>query len=292
MKLSTKRITLILNVCTIKDDAFIQYLLSSKCYDEETGFFKVACEIPVAPSKLYANIDESLEYLLPQALKEHCFAILNAKETRHLSKFDVLESSSMLEIGDNIVAVLQSIPDALNEPMLMEYLNVDMSDSHHQALFWQQSLEKLLNESKGKYIIDLFGLPLFGQPKVASRFNSKTWMESSCKNLTQRKETQLCYSVSRLVNEETQYLAFEVDGNNKPVNLQWKQKLDEAFLFAQVPYSQVQEITSAYHDAEQINRVLRDYCERSSQLEALENMLPFLQSMDSSIHLSWVSMKE
>ncbi|OEF25113.1 hypothetical protein [Vibrio rumoiensis] len=292
MKLSTKRMTLILNVSTIKDDSFIQYLLSSKCYDKETGFFKVACDVPVTPSQLYANLDESLEYLLPLALKEHSFAIVNSKETRHLSKNDILHCSSALELGENIVAVLQSIPDALDESMLFEHLNIDTSHSHHQALFWQQSLGALPNESKGKYVIDLFGLPLYKQSKIASRFNSQSWAEASCQILTQRKETQLCYSVSRLVNEQTQYLAFDIDADQKLTNLQWKQNLNDAFLFAQVPYSQVQEITSAYNDAAQINRVLRDYCDNTTQLAALENMLPFLQSMDSSVTLDWVTLKD
>ncbi|MBD1577545.1 hypothetical protein HC723_14105 [Vibrio sp. S11_S32] len=291
MKLTTKRITLIFNVATIKHDAFIQYLLSSKSYDKETVFFKVTCEIPSEPQELYAGLDDKLTLLLPKALHQHCFAIVNSKEARHTTNHDVLYSSQDFTFSDNLIAILQSIPEAMDESMLLEYLNVDVRTPHYQALFWASALSALPNESKGRYAIDLFGLPLFTQAKAAARFNAKSWLNAACAELLLRKESHLCYSVSREVGEERQYLSFDIDHENKLTNLKWLADIESAHLFARVPYSQVQEITSAYDDEKQINRVLREYCDSPKQLDALENMLPFLQSMDTSISLEWFTLQ-
>ncbi|WP_105901467.1 hypothetical protein [Vibrio gangliei] len=292
MSLETQSVNLILNATSIKHDGFIQYLLSSKCYDTETGFFSVKCEIPTAPYTLYEGLNEQTKWLLPKALKQHAYALFIAKETRHVQSQDFIYCSEKLNFGTNLVGILQSIPTALDESLLFEYLNINHDSDHQQALFWNAALGELSDGSDGKYVVDLFGLPSHKQSKIASRFNSQDWLQVSIDTLCERKENQLCYAVSRQLDDKTQYLAFDTDTSNKPINLEWREQLNLAFLFAKVPYSQVQEITSAYEDAHQINKVLKEHCDYPNELDALENMLPFLQTMDASVKLDWFTLNE
>ncbi|MFH0258595.1 hypothetical protein ACGRL8_16555 [Vibrio rumoiensis] len=292
MSLPTQRAKLLLNVTSIQHDGFIQYLLSSKCYDSETGFFSVTCDIIQHPSHWYEGIETSLQWLIPKGLKKYGVALLADKESRHIRAQDVLFCSPELKLGDNTVAILQSIPNALDESLLFEYLGVNTTSPHHQTLFWQSALGTLSDGSLGKSVVDLFGLPHNKQSKITSRFNGQSWLKSSIETLCERKESQLCYAVSRNQNDRTQYLSFDTDDTNKLVNLQWKECVSKAFLFAKIPHSQVQEITSAYKDEHQINKVLREYCHFQQQLEALEDMLPFLRTMDNSVKLDWVTLNE
>lgn len=292
MSIETQSVNLILNVTSIKHDGFIQYLLSSKCYDKDTGFFSVKCEIAKAPHLLYDGIDDDVQWLIPKSITQHAYALLKAKETRHIQHQDFIHQSAKLNFGDNLVGILQSIPTALDESLLFEYLGIKADGPHYQAEFWQSALGELSDGSNGKYVIDLFSLPSNKQSKIASRFNSQDWLQASIETLCDRKENQLCYAVSRSQDDKTQFLAFDTDETNKLINLQWKEQLSSAFLFAKVPYSQVQEITSAYEDSHQINKVLREHCQSVSQLDALENMLPFLQTMDASVKLDWFTLNE
>lgn len=292
MSLQTQRTKLLLNVTSIKHDGFIQYLLSSKCYDLETGFFSVTCDIANLPCHWYEDIDASVEWLIPKGMKKYGLALLNDKESRHITAQDFIFCSPELKLEDNIVAILQSIPAALDESLLFEYLGINTATPHYQASFWQSALGPLVDGSKGKYEVELYGLPLNKQSKIASRFNSSSWLKASIETLSERKESQLCYAVSRNQHDKTQYLAFDTDETNKLINLQWKESTSKAFLFAKIPHSQVQEVTSAYQDEQQVNKVLREYCYCESQLAALEDMLPFLQTMDDSVKLDWVTLKE
>ncbi len=286
MKAATKKIIVLLNVSNIQDDSFIKYLLSSQCFDPETEFFKLVCEVSSNPYHLYSNIEPTVNLLLPRELQNHCYAILNHKPISNLTNDDIIYCSPNLLLQDNLVPALQSVPDCLDEETLMEYLNFDMTQNHHQALFWQQSLTSLPADSKGSYVVDLFSLP-----KQSGRFNHQVWIKNICERLAKRREANLCYAVYRDKDGESQYLAFDFSADNMPVNLQWNNNIENAFIFATVPNSQAQEIASAYDEQEKVHQVLLEYCDKPKQLSALQSMLPFLQSMDSSVNLDWIEVQ-
>lgn len=292
MSLHTQRAKLLLNVTSIQHDGFIQYLLSSKCYDSKTGFFSVTCDIANMPCQWYEDIHADIQWLIPKGMKQYGLALLLDKEPRQITPNDFIYHSPELTLGENSTAILHSIPAALDESLLFEYLGIDTSTPHYQATFWKSALGELADGAKGKYVVDLFALPHNKQSKITSRFNGSSWLKSSIEILCARKENQLCYAVSRNQNNAAQYLAFDTDDTNQLINLQWKECIKKAFLFAKIPHSQVQEVTSAYSDEQQINKVLREYCHCPPQLKALEDMLPFLQTMDASVKLDWVTLNE